>query len=285
MTEPLAGRRIVVPEAREAALFEAMLRERGAIPVSCPLVTIKDIPDSAAAVAWLERFVARAPDDLVLLTGEGLRRLVALADRIGLRDVFVAALASPRKITRGPKPVRALREIGLDAGLQAAVPTSVGVIEALKTLDLSGRRIGVQLYPDSDHQLLLGFLEDAGAEADAVLPYIYASQADDQRVLEIIGMMAAGEVDAIAFTSAPQVRRFRKVAADAGQSEAARQGLARVLVAAVGPVVAGELAAIGVQAEVMPANETYFMKPLVRELMAAFAARGRWRDGKQTPSD
>jgi uroporphyrinogen-III synthase len=275
MTEPLAGRRIVVPETREAALFEAMLRERGAIPVPCLLVAIKDVPDPAAAQAWLGRFVARPCDDLILLTGEGLRRLVGIADRSGLRDPFVAALAGPRKITRGPKPVRALREIGLDADLQASVPTSSGVIEALTGVDLAGHRVGVQLYPDSDHQALLGFLAQAGAEVDAVLPYVYASLADDQRVLEIIDMMAAGEADAIAFTSAPQVRRFHKVAADAGRSEAARQGLARVLVAAVGPVVAGELAAIGVKPEVMPANETYFMKPLVRELAAAFAARDR----------
>jgi uroporphyrinogen-III synthase len=275
MTEPLTGRRIVVPETREAALFEAMLRDRGAIPIPCPLVAIKDIPDSAAAESWLGRFVARAPDDLVLLTGEGLRRLVGLADRTGLRDALVAALAGPRKITRGPKPVRALREIGLDADLQAPVPTSSGVIEVLKTLALTGRRIGVQLYPDSDHQLLLGYLAEAGAEVDAVLPYIYASLADDQRVLEVIAMMAAGEVDAIAFTSAPQVRRFQKVAADAGRGETARAGLARVIVAAIGPVVAEALAAIAVAPQVMPANETYFMKPLVRELAAAFEARER----------
>jgi uroporphyrinogen-III synthase len=274
MSGQLTGRRIVVPETREAALFATMLRERGADAVLCPLVAIKDIPDPTAAEAWLRRFVARPCDDLILLTGEGLRRLVALADRNELKEGFVAALAHPRKIARGPKPVRALREIGLDADLQAPVPTSNGVMEALKGFDLTGRRVGVQLYPDSDHRALLGFLAEAGAEVDAVLPYVYASQADDQRVLEVIEAMAAGEFDAIAFTSAPQVRRFQKVAADAGKSERARQALARVLVAAIGPVVAGELAALGVQPAVMP-DETYFMKPLVRELAAAFAARAK----------
>ena len=273
MSEPLAGRRIVVPETRELAVFEAMLRDRGAVPIACPLVAIRDAPDPAPVAQWLRRFIARPSDDLVLLTGEGLRRLVGLAERTGIGARFLAALRAPRKITRGPKPVRALRALGLDADLQAPVATSAGVIEALTGLDLGGRRFGVQLYPDNDHHALLGFLAGAGAEVDAVLPYVYASEADDEKVLEVIARMAAGEIDAIAFTSAPQVRRFREVAEKAGRGEAARAALGRVVVAAVGPVVAGELAAYGVQVDVTPANGTYFMKPLVRELGAAFAAR------------
>ena len=274
MGEQLTGRRIIVPETRELPLLMNMLKERGAIPVPCPLVAIRDAPDPAPVEAWLRRFIARPCDDLILLTGEGLRRLVSLAERSGITASFVAALGPPRKITRGPKPVRALREIGLDADLTAPVPTSSGVVDALAPLDLSGRRVGVQLYPDGDHQLLLGFLAKAGAQADCVLPYAYASEADDGRVLAVIEQMAAGEVDAIAFTSSPQVRRFLEVAAKAGRSEAARHGLGRVIVAAVGPVVAHELAAFGVRADVMPANETYFMKPLVRELGEAFARAG-----------
>jgi hypothetical protein len=54
----------------------------------------------------------RECDDLILYTGEGVRRLVGFAERAGLRDDFVAALGRVKKITRGPKPVRALREIG-----------------------------------------------------------------------------------------------------------------------------------------------------------------------------
>jgi uroporphyrinogen-III synthase len=273
MNEPLAGRRIVIPETRELELFATMLRERGAVPIACPMVAIRDAPDPAPVVQWLQRFIADPCDDQILLTGEGLRRLVSLAERTGVKGAFVAALAKPRMITRGPKPVRALREIGLDAGLAALVPTSSGVIAALAALNLSGRRVGVQLYPEGDHQRLFDFLTQAGAQADPVLPYAYASAVDDARVLVVIEQMAAGEIDAIAFTSSPQVRRFEQVAAKAGRSEAAREGLSRVLVAAVGPVVADALASFDVRVDAMPANQTYFMKPLVRELAAAFARR------------
>jgi uroporphyrinogen-III synthase len=275
--DPLSGQRIIVPETRELALLTAMLSERGAIVIPCPLVAIRDAPDPVAVDEWLARFIARPADDLILLTGEGLRRLLSATARAGLREPFLAALAAPRKIARGPKPVRALRENGLDADLAAPVPTSGGIIDLLRQFDLSGRRVGVQLYPDGDHRLLLEFLAAAGAQADCVLPYVYASEADDDRVLALIGQMAAGEADAITFTSSPQVRRFRQVAEKAGLGEAARRGLDRVIVAAVGPIVAAELAALGARVDVTPANETYFMKPLVRELGAAFAARSDGR--------
>ena len=273
MDDALKDRRIVVPETRELDLFMNMLRARGAVPIPCPLVAIRDVADSAPIERWLHRFIARPCDDLVLLTGEGLRRLIGCSDRVGIRAAFIAALASPRKFARGPKPVRALREIGMDADVVATVPTSAGVVEAFGASDLSGRRVGVQLYPDGDHQLLLGYLADAGAHVDAIVPYVYASQADDQAALAIIEQMAAGEIDAAAFTSSPQVRRLFDVAARAGKSQEARQGLGRTRVAAVGPVVAAELAAFGVRVDIMPADETYFMKPLVRALSEAFAGR------------
>jgi uroporphyrinogen-III synthase len=127
----------------------------------------------------------------------------------------------------------------------------------------------VQLYPGNANERLLKFLEGAGAEADPVLPYVYTPEVDDARVIAVISEMAAGQVDAIAFTSASQVRRFRDVARASGREAELRQGFERVVVAAVGPIVAAELEAMGAQVNVTPPENTFFMKPLVRELAAA----------------
>jgi uroporphyrinogen-III synthase len=269
MTEELSGRRIVVPETRELGQLLRMLEERGADTVPCPMIAIRDTPDTAPVEAWLRRFAKGTCDDLVLMTGEGLRRLLGFARRFDLESAFLVALAATRKITRGPKPVRALREIGLGADLPADEPTTEGVIAALERLDLTGRRVGVQLYPGNANERLLKFLEGAGAEADPVLPYVYASEVDDTRVIAVIAEMAAGQIDAIAFTSAPQVRRFRDVARAFGREAELRQGFERLVVAAVGPIVAAELEAMGVRVNVTPRDNTFFMKPLVRELAAA----------------
>jgi uroporphyrinogen-III synthase len=209
------------------------------------------------------------------MTGEGLRRLLGFARRLDVEPAFIAALGATCKITRGPKPVRALREIGLTADVPADAPTTEGVITALERHVLTGHRVGVQLYPGNANERLLNFLEEAGAQADPVLPYVYASEVDDARVLAVIAEMAAGQIDAIAFTSAPQVRRFRDVAHDFGRETELRQGLERVVVAAVGPVVAAELEALRVRVNVTPRDNTFFMKPLVRELAAVLARSKR----------
>jgi uroporphyrinogen-III synthase len=269
MTEELSGRRIVVPETRELGRLIRMLEERGAEAIPCPMIGIRDAPDAAPVAAWLRWFVRGTCDDLVLMTGEGLRRLLGLARRTDLEQAFLDALRMTRKIARGPKPVRALREVGLDADISADEPTTEGIIAAMRGHDFGGRSVGVQLTPGNPNRRLVKFIEAAGAVPSPVTPYVYVSEADDARVMAVITEMAAGRIDAIAFTSAPQVRRFRDVARASGREAELRKGFARITVAAVGPIVAAELEEFGVQVNVKPQGDTFFMKPLVRELADA----------------
>src|SRR4051794_14212121 len=101
---PLAGRTIALPETRELDRLAGILEIAGATTVRCPLVAILDAPDSRPVDAWLEELATRGFDDLILLTGEGLKRLLARARVIGLEDAVRAGLEKARKITRGPKP-------------------------------------------------------------------------------------------------------------------------------------------------------------------------------------
>ena len=266
---PLRGRRIALPESRELDLFADMLTKRGSDVLRCPLVSIHDAPDSAPVLAWMQELIAQPFDQLIFLTGEGLRRMVALAERQGgsLRDEFVTALAPIPKLTRGPKPGAALRKIGLKADRVAVSPTTEGVIETLKAENLSGQRIGVQLYGTDPNLKLVAFLQQAGALVSTVSPYIYADDVEDARVDQLIDALLAAEVDAVAFTSATQVRRLFQIARRREQGDAQLlAALRRLKVAAVGPVVSDELLAYGVQVDLMP-ESSFFMKPLVRELV------------------
>jgi uroporphyrinogen-III synthase len=220
---PLYGRRIALPETREAARLALMFRQQGAETVSCPLVSIVDAADPTPLQAWLRRFVDTPFDDLILLTGEGLRRLCAVAARSGLEQAFVGALAKPRKITRGPKPARALRELGLTPDLPAEEPTTEGIIKLLEQNDLHDRRVGIQLYPGASNRLV-DFLASAGATPDPVVPYAYASQAEDERVAALIDEMASERIDVIAFyqRSADQAAIRRRPRFGAGRQIARR---------------------------------------------------------------
>jgi len=268
---PLAGRTIAVPETRELEVFAALLERRGATVLRCPLIAILDAPDPAPVLAFARAFARGACDDLILTTGEGLRRLLGCIERHepALEGAFLESLARVRKITRGPKPARALRELGLKPDLAVAPPTTAGIMASLAGEPLAGRRVGVQLYGTEPNQPLIEFLERAGASVSTVAPYVYADAADAAAVHRLLARLAAGEVDAIAFTSTPQVERLFAVA-PAGEVCAA---LARTLVAAVGPVVATALARHGVEPRLMP-EEAFFLKPLTAALEEALRARG-----------
>jgi uroporphyrinogen-III synthase len=268
--QTLAGRTIAVPETRELDVFAAMLERRGASVLRCPLVAILDAPDPLPVLDWIRWFGSGACDDLILLTGEGLRRLLSCIERNepALRANFVAQLARVRRITRGPKPARALRELGLKPDIAAASPTTSGVIASLAAEQLADRSVGVQLYGTEPNVPLIEFLQRAGARVRTVAPYIYATKSDDAAVTVLLDRLTRGEVDAIAFTSAAQVDRLFAIA-DAAQVQAA---LARTHVAAVGPIVADALAQRAVHVASMP-QDSFFMKPLASALEAAFAAR------------
>jgi uroporphyrinogen-III synthase len=269
MADRLSGYRILILETREEAQFSRLLAEQGADVLQCPMFSIRDAPDPVPIEAWIRRFIAKPFDDLVLMTGEGLRRLLKLARRIGVEQEFVAAVATARKFARGPKPGKALREIGLEPQATTEKPTSEGIAAMLARIDLSGHRVGLQLYPDRDHGALIGAIASQGAEVDTVLPYVYDAQAADANIVTAIDEMANGHIDAIALTSSGQVRRLIEVAQAHGCEHRLRDGLRQTPIASVGPVVSDELKSLGLRTDIYPANDAFFMKPLISAMATA----------------
>ena len=265
----LTGKTIAVPEFRELDVFASLLERRGARVWRCPLIDIVDARDPQPVLTWMRAVSAGSCDDLILLTGEGLRRLVRCAEQhdVALRAPFIAALARCRIITRGPKPVRALKELGLSSSLAAEAPTTAGVMATLGELQLQGRRVGVQLYGTEPNTVLIEFLRAAGATPLPVSPYEYADAAADQAVREMLVAMESGAIDAIAFTSKAQVERLFRLAG----AEAATSALHHTLVAAIGPVVAASLQERGIVVSAMP-QASFFMKPMATELVALFSS-------------
>jgi uroporphyrinogen-III synthase len=271
MSLPLEGRTAALAEGRQLEDLAQMLEKEGATTLRCPLVSILDAPDPAPVIAWLRELCAGRFDYVVLMTGEGLRRLLGVADRAEIREAVVAALGKTSIVTRGPKPGRALKEIGLAPTKTAEVPTTAGIVAALRSEPLEGKTIGVQHYSENN-PALMEFLAGVGATARGVLPYVYAPAADGERVIDLIDRAAAGRVDVIVFTSSPQVDRLYEVARERRREDALKQGLERTRVAAVGPVVAETLRQHGVRVDICP-EQGFVMKNLVQQIKRALERR------------
>ena len=250
MADRLNGYRILILETREEAQFSRLLAEQGADVLHCPMFEINDAPDPAPVEAWIRRFIAKPFDDLVLMTGEGLRRLMKVARNAHLEADFVRAIGKARKFARGPKPGRALREIGLEPEVTTEKPTSEGIAEMLSRVDLRGHRVGLQLYPDKDHSALVGAITAQGGNVDTVLPYVYDAKAAEANIVTAIDEMAEGRIDAIALTNLGQVRRLVEAARAHGREEELLKGLDRTQIASVGPAVSGELESHGLRTDI-----------------------------------
>ena len=271
LASPLANRIIALPESRQLDVLASLFERRGAQVLRTPLISIHDVPDQAPVLSWLRQFIAEPSDYFIIFTGEGLRRLLAAADRNQFRQQFITSICSVCKICRGPKPDRVLREIQTKAEMLADSPTTAGVIETLSQLDLRDRRVAVQLYGEDPNPLLMDYLATCKlASCASVAPYVYASDSDNEQVIGLIRQMAAGAVDLIAFTSKPQVRRLFKLAKTAALEAELQRGLEITHIAAIGPVVKQVLLDHGCEVSVMP-EKSYFMKPLVSAVEALYA--------------
>ena len=266
----LKGKRIAVPEMRELEVFSSLLERRGAEVLRCPLVTIYDAPHSASVLAFAVKVAEGGFDDFILITGEGLTRILSCINKYdpSLQERFVAGLSRVRTITRGPKPARVLRQLGLKPNVEARAPTTPGVIEALKPLDLKGRRVALQLYGNDPNMQLQTFLRERGAEFSTVAPYVYGNAADDATVKSLLERMANGEVDAIAFTSKLQIERL----VNQQPAPLVRRALTNTKIAAVGPIVAEAIRSAGFEVASSP-EHSWFMKPLVVALTEALQAK------------
>ena len=135
-------------------------------------------------------------------------------------------------------------------------------------MDLAVRGIG-----SAHHLAAVVDAIPVGAAAAEVTDIDELRTAGDEGVIVAAGVGGVtghlpGEVDAVAFTSTPQVERLFSIA----PAETVASALSNTLVAAVGPVVAETLKKRGITARVMP-EQSFFLKPLTSELEDALAAK------------
>ena len=90
-------------------------------------------------------------------------------------------------------------------------------------------------------------------------------------IFTAIDEMARGHIDAIALTNLGQIRRLIDAAQKHGWEEKLRDGLAQTPIASVGPAVSDELASHGLTAAIYPADEAFFMRPLISAMATALA--------------
>jgi len=254
VTQPLEDITVAIFEHRYTKEFSALFERLGAVVHACPLLEEKPVENRDELQDFVRRVTSGNLDVVIFLTGIGARFLVAEADFMAMKDAFIQALDKTTIVVRGPKPVAALRQLGVHIDVIPDVPTTEGVIETLRGRDLQGKRVGIQLYGTPNPQLVSA-LEEQGAEVIPVQVYAYGTASDASAVNALIGRVLSGEIQVVAFTSGPQVRMLFDFADRIGASNTLEAALKeRVTIASIGEVTSRALQERGLVAAIVPAQ-------------------------------
>jgi uroporphyrinogen-III synthase len=256
-----AGLRVLALESRRAAELAKLISTYGGEPVVAPAMREVPLETNTEALAFAADLLAGKLEIVIFLTGVGTRALLSVVETKYSRDAYVAALQRVKIVARGPKPVAALRELGLVPAITAPEPNTWR--ELLQALDaasnsapelrLRGSRIAVQEYGVSNPELLSG-LRERGASVTPVPVYQWALPQDLGPLRAAVHALAKGEMDVVFFTTGVQAVHLFQLAAEMHLEDSIRHGLQRAVVASIGPTTSEELHRRGVRPDLEPSH-------------------------------
>ena len=272
---PFAGLRVLSLESRRAKEIEALIRREGGDPFVAPSVQERALDDHSDAIRFVERLEAGEFDMVIVMTGTGLAflrdQVVAhsSAARLG------AALGRVTIVSRGPKPLPILRELGARAQIVVPEPnTWKEIVEAVAAR--TERRIAVQEYgrPNLEMNAALAKLD---ASVTPIVLYRWELPADVEPLRIAVRQLAGRQFDVILFTSSIQLDHLMMIANSLGLEPQVTTALRKyTAVASVGPVMTASLEAAGLPVELIPIHPK--MGALVKvasEMAAAVLAQKR----------
>lgn len=249
------GLRVAAFESRMAEEMSRLISRYGGRPLITPALREIPLEHNPEALAFGEQLFAGAYDMVILLTGAGTGTLFEVLQTRYPPDLILTALARIALVARGPKPVAALKALGLAPAITVPEPNTWR--DLLRTLDadrpLSGLRIAVQEYGVSNEELLLG-LRERGADVTRVPVYRWALPEDVGPLREALQHIQAGEVDVLLITNAAQVEHVMQLLTQEGQLQPFRQALDRMVVASIGPTASERLRAHGWPVDLEPSH-------------------------------
>src|SRR5690349_22235579 len=107
------GLRVLALESRRAAEIAKLTATYGGQPIVVPSMREVPLESNTEALAFAGKLLADEFDMVVFLTGVGARALLTIVEQAYDRAEYIAALQRTKVVARGPKPVAALREIGI----------------------------------------------------------------------------------------------------------------------------------------------------------------------------
>jgi uroporphyrinogen-III synthase len=256
ITNGFAGRSVLAFESRRAAEISRLIENCGGLAIVVPAT--KEVPaeNSSDVPRFVTALLEGKLDLVIFLTGVGTRALARAVEPFCSREQFITTLSKTPVLARGPKPVAALKELGIPIAWTVPEPNTwreiLQVLDANK-VPLQGRTVAVQEHGVPSPHLIEG-LQQRGAETITVHVYDWALPDDLGPMKEAIAALQESRVNVVLFTAAVQVHHLMQVAEQANAGEAVVAALNRAKVASIGPVTSEALAEYGITVQFEPSH-------------------------------
>jgi uroporphyrinogen-III synthase len=282
LNKGFAGLRVLSLESRRAKEIAQLITNNGGKPTVAP--STREVPDSNAEEL---KFAASLLQDefaaVIFMTGVGTRALVQAVEPVCSRSQFVTALSRTNVVARGPKPVAALRELGVPVTLTVLEPnTWREILQALdkntEKVPLKGKRIAVQEHGVPSPELY-GGLRERGAEVVPVHVYHWSLPEDTAPLREAVSALSRREFDVAMFTSSVQVVHLFQIAEDMNLRDQMIRGLNSAVISSIGPVTSETLREHGINVDLEPTHPKMgFLVKETAEQSGALLTRKRGND-------
>ena len=253
-TRPLFGKRVLVTRPREqASVLSHALAALGAEPIELPALEVRACADPSEVERCIDALRTSAYAWCVFTSANAVTIFMRhLRDR----SLDARAFARTRIAAIGPGTSEALGAYALRADLVPERFVAEGLLEAFGGHVLRGARILLPRAAGARDELPRG-LEEMGATVDELT--LYRAEVPSGADSEGLRRLRAGEVDIATFASSSSVRNLvEMLGGDTGP-------LARVTIAAIGPVTAQAVRDAGLEPAITAA--TYTIPGLIDSLV------------------
>lgn len=230
------GLRVAALESRRCDDMARLIERFGGTPFVSPSMREVPLSENREAIDFANRVIVGEINVVIFLTGVGFKHLLSAIERHVDKQQFLDTLSDITTIARGPKPVVAMREVGLSPTFRAPEPNTWR--ELLNTIDLqvpiANQTVGLQEYGVTNRSLIAG-LEARGARVVQVRVYQWELPEDTEPLRENIREIVSGRRDCLLVTSAHQVVNMIRMAQEMGVEDSLRKALNTMVVVSIGP--------------------------------------------------
>ena len=276
----LSGTTVAVTAHRRAQEQGGAFERHGARVLYAPALKLAPAEEDDDVVAAARDTIASAPGTVLVTTGYGLKRWLAVAEEHGLREELLAALRSSTVLARGAKAKGQLQALDIPCAYTGSSGRTAELVDRVLAADSAPQGPGttapvtVQVHGTTDEEQL-GRLRAAGLDVRVVAPYRWESADEGSRLADLVRAVVGADVDYVTFTAAPAVDGLfdaaRSLGAHGPLVAALREG--RCTPVAIGPVCVQPLEEAGIGNAVVP--ERFRLGAMVRAVCDHAAAAAR----------